>query len=101
MAGTTTFASWARAGKPHEPSDKMPWNLQRVGHRYRRTFLSGQPPSCKRPSRTVRNKTIPSAAPKGGAGLAEFDKATAVLARLDRPRQQRRAIAGMVAAPNA
>ncbi len=75
---TKTIAP-ARAWEPYKPSDKAPWNLQRVGHLYRRATFGAGWTELQTALKDGPEKTIARLL-QGGAGLDEFDKSTAPLA---------------------
>src|SRR5438105_770586 len=78
MAETKPIApSWA--WERYKPSDKAPWNLQRVGHLYRRASFGATWTELQTGLKDGPDKTIDRLL-KGGAGLADFDQSTAPLA---------------------
>jgi len=72
MAENTKTISPAWAWEAYKPSDKMSWNLQRVGHLYRRASFGASWTELQTALKDGPEKTIDRLL-KGGSGQAEFD----------------------------
>jgi hypothetical protein len=67
------------AWQPYQPSKETPWNLQRVGHLYRRAAFGATHAELEAGLKTSPESLIDKLL-KGGSGLAEFDADMAPLA---------------------
>ena len=67
------------AWQPYRPSKEAPWNLQRVGHLYRRAAFGATPAELE-DGRKAGPEALIAQLLKGGPGLAEFDAQMAPLA---------------------
>jgi uncharacterized protein (DUF1800 family) len=67
------------AWSPYQPSDKAPWNLERVGHLFRRAGFGANSAELDEGLKAGPEKAI-DALLKGRAGQEKFDKETAPLA---------------------
>jgi uncharacterized protein (DUF1800 family) len=67
------------AWEPYVPSDQAPWNLQRVGHLYRRAGFGATCTELETALKAGPEKAIDGLL-KGGPGLDAFDKSMAPLA---------------------
>jgi uncharacterized protein (DUF1800 family) len=79
MAETTKDLSPAWAWGPYQPSDKMPWTLQRVGHLYRRASFGASWTELQTALKEGPQKTIDRLL-QGGPCQDEFDKSTQPMA---------------------
>src|SRR4051794_8351677 len=80
MAKATSFPFDPHtAWQPYHPSSEGPWNLQRVGHLYRRASFGGSLAELESALKAGPEKAIDDLL-RGGPGQAEFDAATAPLA---------------------
>jgi hypothetical protein len=77
-ADTKIDPKWAWA--VYEPSKEAPWNLQRVGHLYRRATFGATHSELEAAVKSGPEDTIDRLL-EGGAGQAEFDRSTAGLAQ--------------------
>lgn len=63
------------AWEPYKPSDKNPWNLQKVGHLYRRAAFGANWHELQSGLEAGPDKLV-SKLLEGGSGLADFEKET-------------------------
>jgi hypothetical protein len=68
------------AWEPFQPSDKEPWNVQRVGHLYRRAGFGANLDELKSGLKAGPEKAVESML-NGGPGQLDFDWSTAPLAQ--------------------
>jgi uncharacterized protein (DUF1800 family) len=80
------------AWEPYRPSDRVPWDIRRVGHLYRRASFGANLNDLESGLRVGPEKAV-AALLKGGPGLEEFDSRMAPLAdsisRANNPVQMR------------
>jgi uncharacterized protein (DUF1800 family) len=79
MADELTLIDPRWAWQPYQPRDKAPWNLQRVGHLYRRAGFGATYPELQEGLRLGPHMLVARLL-EGGPGLAEFNEQMAPLA---------------------
>jgi uncharacterized protein (DUF1800 family) len=77
MADNKIDPSWA--WQPYQPTGEAPWNIQRVGHLYRRMTFGATTAQLETGLADGPDKTIDSIF-YGGSGQADFNRSTAALA---------------------
>jgi uncharacterized protein (DUF1800 family) len=79
MADATTLPDPIKAWQPYRPNSEAPWNIERVGHLYRRAAFGASDAELETALKDGPEQTIDRLL-KGGPGQDEFDKSTAPLA---------------------